>query len=151
MKSLETLSDLLCPSNYRVGGKNGVEEATFGDMELRKKGWIGNPQVAEKAAQIPGVIEAFLPVIQKNIATATDPARRLSWQYLTYHAEICTRFSRLLRAGAEGSLEEAQKRYFELESWLSRHEMEFHRGFDVFLFLRSLRFKVDLPNINYYT
>ena len=147
---LEELSRLLSPSNYRIGGKNGVEEATFGDMEIRKKGWIGNPEVAERASRIPGVIGDFLPVIQKNIATATDPARRLSWQYLTYHAEICTRFSRLLRAGAEGSLEEAQKRYFELENWLSQHEMEFHRGFDVFLFLRSLRFKVDLPNIPYY-
>ena len=147
---LEELSRLLSPSSYRIGGKNGVEEATFGDMEIRKKGWIGNPEVAERASRIPGVIGDFLPVIQKNIATATDPARRLSWQYLTYHAEICTRFSRLLRAGAEGSLEEAQKRYFELENWLSQHEMEFHRGFDVFLFLRSLRFKVDLPNIPYY-
>ena len=147
---LEELSRLLSPSNYRIGGKNGVEEATFGDMEIRKKGWIGNPEVAERASRIPGVIGDFLSVIQKNIATATDPARRLSWQYLTYHAEICTRFSRLLRAGAEGSLEEAQKRYFELENWLSQHEMEFHRGFDVFLFLRSLRFKVDLPNIPYY-
>ena len=119
-------------------------------MAIRKKGWIGNPEVAEKAAQIPGVIETFLSVIQKNIATAADPARLLSWQYLQYHAEICTRFSRILRAGAEDKLEEARKLYSELESWLSQHEMEFHRGFDVFLFLRSLRFKVDLPNIPYY-
>ena len=147
---LEELSRLLCPSNYRIGGKNGVEEATFGDMEIRKKGWIGNPEVAEKAAKIPGVIEAFLPVIQKNISTATDPARLLSWQYLKYHAEICTRFSRILRAGAEDKMEEARKLYFELEGWLSQHEMEFHRGFDVFLFLRSIRFKLDLGNFNYY-
>ena len=147
---LEELSRLLCPSNYRIGGKNGVEEATFGDMEIRKKGWLGNPEVAEKAAQIPGVVEAFLPVIQKNIATAADPARLLSWQYLQYHAQICTRFSRILRAGAEDKLEEARERYSELETWLSQHEMEFHRGFDVFLFLRSIRFKLDLGNFNYY-
>lgn len=147
---LEELSKLLCPSNYRIGGKNGVEEATFGDMEIRQKGWIGNPEVAEKAARIPGVVEAFLPVIQKNLSDAADAAQRLSWQYLQYHAEICTRFAELLRAGAENRLEDAQSRYFELENWLSQHEMEFHRGFDVFLFLRSLRFKVDLPNIPYY-
>lgn len=76
------------------------------------------------------------------------PARLLSWQYLQYHAEICTRFSRILQAGAEDRMEAAQARYFELEAWLSQHEMEFHRGFD--MFLRSLRFKVDLPNIPYY-
>lgn len=147
---LQTLSELLCPSNYRVGGKNGVEEATFGDMELRKKGWIGNPLVAEKAARIPGVVEAFLPEIRRNISAATDPARLLSWQYLLYHGQIVTRFARILRAGGEGNMERARACYLELEAWLSEHEMEFHRGFDVFLFLRSLRFKVDLPNIPYY-
>ena len=47
-------------------------------------------------------------------------------------------------------MEEARKLYFELEGWLSQHEMEFHRGFDVFLFLRSIRFKLDLGNFNYY-
>lgn len=149
-KYLETLSRLLCPSSYRIGGSNGVEEATFGDMELRKKGWIGNPEVAEKAAMIPGVIEDFLPVIRKNLSDATDPARLLSWQYLQYHAEICTRFSRILRAGAEGRLEEARSHYHELAEWLSLHEMEIHRGFDVFLFLRSIRFKLDLGNFKYY-
>lgn len=148
---LETLSDLLCPSNYRVGGKNGVEEATFGDMELRKKGWIGNPTVAEKAARIPGVIADFLPVIRKNLSDSQDEARLLSWQYLQYHAEICTRFAKILQSGGEDRMEDARAAYFELEDWLSQHEMEFHRGFDVFLFLRSLRFKVDLPSINYYT
>jgi len=147
---LEALSRLLCPSNYRIGGRNGVEEATFGDMEIQKKGWIGNPEVAAKAAKIPGVIEAFLPVIRKNISDATDPARLLSWQYLQYHAEICTRFSRILRAGAEGRLEDARSHYSDLAQWLSLHEMEFHRGFDVFLFLRSIRFKLDLGNFDYY-
>lgn len=147
---LEELSRLLCPSNYRIGGKTGVEEATFGDMELKKRGWIGNPQVAEKAARIPAVIEAFLPVIRKNLSDATDPARLLSWQYLAYHAEICTRFSRILLAGGENRMEDARSHYFELEDYLSRHELEFHRGFDVFLFLRSMRFKLDLPNIDYY-
>lgn len=147
---LEELSRLLCPSNYRIGGKTGVEEATFGDMELKKRGWIGNPQVAEKAARIPGVIEAFLPVIRKNLSDATDPAQLLSWQYLAYHAEICTRFSRILLAGGENRMEDARSHYFALEDYLSRHELEFHRGFDVFLFLRSMRFKLDLPNIDYY-
>jgi len=147
---LETLSDLLCPSNYRVGGKNGVEEATFGDMELRKKGWIGNPTVAEKAARIPGVIADFLPVIRKNLSDSQDEARLLSWQYLQYHAEICTRFAKILQLGGEDRMEDARAAYFELEDWLSRHEMEFHRGFDVFLFLRSIRFKLDLGNFDYY-
>ena len=90
-------------------------------------------------------------MIQKNISDARNEARLLSWQYLQYHAEICTRFAKILQSGGEDRMEDARAAYFELEDWLSRHEMEFHRGFDVFLFLRSLRFKVDLPSINYYT
>lgn len=147
---LETLSSLLCPSNFRVGGANGVEEEGLGNIETQKMCWINNETVAGKAAQIPSVIEDFLPVIERNIACSADPAQRLSWRYLKYHSSICTLFSEILLAGAENRMEDAKEKYDEMEEYLSEHELEFHNAFDVFLFLRTLRLKLGLPQFNYY-
>jgi len=147
---LETLSELLCPSNFRVGGNSGVEEAGLGNIETRRKSWINNPYVVKKAAQIPAHLVGFMPVIEKNIALATDPARMLSWRYLKYHSEICRYYGEVLLAGAKGNMDEARRRYFELEAYLSEHELEFHRGFDVFLYVRAMRLKLGLPFVPYY-
>lgn len=146
---LEKLSDLLCPSNVRVGGKNGVEEAGLGN-ETARKCWIGNEKVAEKAAQIPALLEEFEHTIDLNIAYAADEARLLSWRYLKYHSKITGLFAEMLRAGAKGDMEEAKNKYLVLEEYLSEHEMEFHNAFDVFLFTRAMRSKVDLPAVKYY-
>ena len=141
---LEKLSVLLSPSNFRVGGKRGVEEEALGDMETLKKSWKNNPEVAKRAAQIPNLLEEFQPVIAKNIALATDPARMLSWRYLGYHGESCRRFSELLLAGAKGQDEDAKEKCYELEKYLSEHELEFHHGFDVLLFMRAVKLKLGL-------
>ena len=106
--------------------------------------------MAEKASQIPSHLASFLPVIEKNIALATDPARRLSWMYLQYHSKICSYFAEILSAGAEGRKEETIEKYYELEEYLSKHEMEFHNAFDVFLFLRALRQKLGMILVKYY-
>jgi len=141
---LEILSVLLSPSNFRVGGRRGVEEEALGDMETLKKSWKNNPEVAKRAARIPKHLEEFQPVIVKNIALATDPARMLSWRYLAYHSEICRRFSELLLAGAEGRDEDAKEKCYELEKYLSEHELEFHHGFDVLLFMRAVKLKLGI-------
>ena len=104
----------------------------------------------KKAAQIPAHLVGFMPVIEKNIALATDPARMLSWRYLKYHSEICRYYGEVLLAGAKGNMDEARRRYFELEAYLSEHELEFHRGFDVFLYVRAMRLKLGLPFVPYY-
>lgn len=147
---LEKLSELLCPSNFRVGGRSGVEEAGLGDIETQAMCWVNNKEVAEKAARIPAHLAEFLPVIDKNIALATDPARLLSWRYLKYHSKICSYFAELLLAGAEGRKEETEEKYYELEDYLSEHELEFHHGFDVQLYLRALRLKLGMKLVTYY-
>lgn len=147
---LETLSDLLCPSNWRVGGKNGVEEAALGNVDVDKQNWINNPYVAEKAAKIPGLVEEFIPVIERNMALAQEEAQRLSWYYLRYHAEIVKRFAKLLLTGAQGDIETAKtKCYQEVMDYVSEHEMEFHPAFDGFLFGHSMRLKMGLPKVPY--
>ena len=133
-----------------MGGSLDIEEEGLGSMETQRKGWIKNKEVAEKASQIPSHLASFLPVIEKNIALATDPARRLSWMYLQYHSKICSYFAEILSAGAEGRKEETIEKYYELEEYLSKHEMEFHHVFDVFLFLRALRQKLGMKLVKYY-
>jgi len=147
---LEKLTDLLSPSNFRVKANLGIEEYGVGNVESDKRCWIDNPVVAEKARQIPAHLASFMPTIKDNIAYATDNARLLSWKYLEYHSEICARFAEILLAGAENDMDKAREKYYVLEEYLSEHELEFHYGFDVFLYLRSLRLKLDIPPVPYY-
>jgi len=141
---LEKMTQYLCPSNFRVGGGNGVEEAGLGDIEVQKKCWLNNPYVAEQSAKIPALIDEFLPTIEKNISNSVELARVMSWNYLKYHAEICRLFSKVLNTGATEGKEAAQAACHPLIDYLSEHEMEFHNAFDLFLFVRTLVLKLDL-------
>jgi hypothetical protein len=147
---LETLSTLLCPSNFRIGGKNGVEEEGLGNIEVKNKPWINNPDVAECAAKIPGVIEDFMPVIDKNISCAKDGARYLSWVYLKQHGEICRRHSEILLAGAKGDTELAKEKFGQIRDYLSEQEPNFHNAFDLFLYLRCLSGKLYITMPTYW-
>lgn len=144
---LEQLSRLLCPSNVRIGGGNGVEEEGLGAMENRAKSWRSNPKTAAAFGQIPALLDAFRPIIAKNLALTTDPAQRLSWRYLQYHSVICGHLAEVLLAGATGDMEAAVAQYHRLEEYLWEHELEFHHGFDVMLFTRAWSMKLDLPPV----
>jgi len=146
---LEKLSDLFCPSNIRVGGKNGVEEDGLATEAEKPKCWLNNPEVAAKLEQIPAVLEEFLPVIEKNM-TLQDPCHRKSWVYLRYHWTLCQYLWQIYDFGATDRLEEAQKLFDKLECWLSRVEPEMHEVFDLFLFCRNLRLKLSLPTHAYF-
>ena len=147
---LELLSDLLCPANFRKGGKGAIDEEGVGNVDTSEREWRNNPYVAEKVAKIPEIVREFAPVIERNISVADNDAQRMSWYYLKYHGEICTLFSHILFEGASNNMDGARERYYELEEYLSAHEMEFHKAFDVFLFLRTIRAKIDIPAIPYY-
>ena len=147
---LEELSGLLSPSNYRVGGKNGVEEQGIGKIYVQKKSWINNPEVAERAKRIPALIAEFLPVINCGITECESNAQRLSWFYLKHHSEICLRFAEILLAGAENDMPRAREKYEVLAEYVAEHELEFHNAFDLFLFLRAVRMKIGMSNFNYY-
>ncbi|MBQ4528742.1 MAG: DUF4838 domain-containing protein [Clostridia bacterium] len=147
---LETLSDLFCPSNVRIGAFSGVEEEGLGDIESQMKCWKNNPYVAQKLSKIPSVLDEFLPVIEKNIALCNDSAQRLSWIYLKQHSLICQRLSKLLYEGACGNTGRAVELFDDLRDYLSEQESEFHNVFDLFLFLRSLSFKLGINMPGYF-
>lgn len=147
---LEGLTELLCTSNFRIDADLDVDELGIGQAVSASKSWKNNPEVAKKAKSIPEYIDAFMPTVEDNIASASNNAQLDSWIYLGYHAEICKLFSYILLNGALGDIPLAQKAYFELEKYIADHELEFHRAFDGFLFLRSLRRKIGLPAVPYY-
>jgi len=147
---LEELSELFCPSNVRIGSASGVEELGLGDIEVQKKCWKNNSFVAEKLSKIPELVDSFIPVIKKNISSATDNSRLYSWHYLKYHAEICKKLSLILFNGASGNMEEAHNLFYELRDYLSEIEIEIHNVFDLFLFLRSLAFKLNITMPGYF-
>ena len=149
---LEGLTELLSPANFRVDKNSslGLEEEGVGKAETAVKSWKNNPEVAERAKKIPEYLAAFMPTIEDNIAYADDNARLISWKYLKYHSEICALFSDVMLAGAEDDMERAKEKYYVLEKYLSDHELEIHWAFDVFLFLRYLRMKLNMPAIPYY-
>ena len=147
---LDKLSVLLSPSNFRVGGKGGIEEEGVGFVEARLRPWVNNPEVAARAEEIPALVDEFIPVIREGIIDSTDPAQRLSWKYLIYHAEIVKYHGRILLAGAAGDLEGARAILDEARDYISEHELEFHNVFDLFLYLRAVAQKIGYKLPGYY-
>jgi hypothetical protein len=147
---LEKLTPLFSPSNFRVGGKGGAEEAGIGNMSPNKRSWRNNPLVAERAAKIPDILDSFLPVIEKNIKSEPNAARRQSWIYLRYHTEICRYHAEILRLGALGNIDEAREKFNTLRDYLSQNELEIHRVFDLFLYLRAWSQNLEIAMPGYY-
>jgi hypothetical protein len=147
---LEKLSVLLSPSNFRVGGKGGIEEEAVGFTDTSSKPWKNNPFVRERAEKIPALLDEFLPVIEENIKAAKEPSRRESFRYLKIHSDICRYHGRILEAGAGGNEDLAREVFTELRDFLSEHEMEYHRVFDLFLYLRGVAQKIGVGLPGYY-
>jgi len=147
---LEELSELFCPANLRRGGKLGIEDEGIQSADnIVIKSWINNPDVAEKIAKVPSMLAEFLPVIEKNMELE-DPVHRHSWKNLRYHSEICSYLARIIALGSAGDIEGARKVLDSLEVYLSAVELEIHPDFDLFLFVKYVRAKLDLKMVAYY-
>ena len=147
---LNKLSVLLSPSNFRVGGKRNIEEEGISFIDTSERPWINNPYVADRAEKIPDCIDAFLPVIERNIIGAEEPVRRDSWVYLKIHAEICRYHGRILLAGAKGDMNLAREIFSELRDYLSEWELSYHKVFDLWLYTRAWAMKISAPLPGYY-
>ena len=147
---LEEMSTLLSPANFRVGGKGGIEEEGVGFTDTTARPWKNNPFVLERAKKLPALLDGFMPVIDNNVKTAEEPARRESWRYLKIHSEICRYHGRILEAGASGDLDKAKEIFAELRDFLSDRELEYHRVFDLFLYLRAISQKIGVGMPGYY-
>ncbi len=147
---LKSLTALFSPANLRRGGKLGIEDEGIqsGDGDIVKS-WINNPDVAKKIAEVPALLADFLPVIDKNLELE-NAAQRLSWRYLRYHSEICSFLARIIALGSVGDIEGARRVLDKLEIHLSTVELDIHEVFDLFLFVKYVRAKLDLKMVAYY-
>ena len=147
---LDTLSPLLSPANFRVGGKGDIEEAGVGFGDSTKAPWVKNPYVAERASKIPALIDEFAPIVKQNIIDSHDPAQRLSWMYLEEFLPIARYHGAILKAGGEGNMNLAREIFSELRDHISENEFKFHNVFDLFLYLRAVSQKIGVGMPGYY-
>ena len=147
---LEELTPLLSPSSFRVGGAVTLDDAGFGDLPSNERPCLGNPEVAALADKIPEHVGAFLPTIKHRIAEEQDATRRLSWIYLSYHAEIVLGHGRVLAALGKNDIDAARAAHTENVDWISEHELEFHNVFDLWLYTSAVYNKLKMPRPSYY-
>ena len=100
-------------------------------------------QAAERFARIPEVVRAFQPLIERNLAAASDACRAASWRYLQLHADLCIRFAGVLEARARGEKERSLARWQELVGKVQRQEMALQPVFDVFEFIETIGRKIS--------
>ena len=100
-----------------------------------------DPAAAARFESITGVVEAFRPVIARNLANP-DPARQASWQYLQAHADFVVLFASALAARAHGDNDAAGKAWDEVAGFVQQHEMALQPVLDVYEFIATLKGRV---------
>ena len=93
--------------------------------------------------EIPGVVEKFRPVIEKNIHL-DNTCWSASWKYLAHHADFAESFARVLIARAQGDLEQAQELWASLTRMLWEREDSLHPVFDTWNFVRTIERRLEL-------
>ncbi|MBP3605692.1 MAG: DUF4838 domain-containing protein [Clostridia bacterium] len=148
---LEKISEIFDPrimnASYRSAG---VEEDGIGNQsQLTFASWKNNEAFAKRLDEIPAILDAFLPYVEKNESVGPAVHRR-SWFYLRHHVFMVRALAKIYAVGARGEIERARELYLDLHEALSEREMEIHEVFDLFLFNRVHRQKLDIPQLNYY-
>ena len=146
---LEKLSDLFSPHLIRRGGWVPVEDVGTANVDKEIETWQGNPEYVAKLKQIPEVVDAFLPTIEKN-SKLQDECHALSWKYLLYHARIVKGISDVFASAGANDIDSAVQKFNALVDEMSEFELDIHRVFDHFLFGRHFRAKLKLPSIPYF-
>ena len=92
---------------------------------------------AEDLAKIPGVADAFLPVIERNLSIA-NPCWAKSWLYLKHSANLCSLLAMAAEAEARNHKELAKAQWEEACRYAREHESELHPVLDVMFFINTL-------------
>ena len=83
-------------------------------------------EIYEYGEKIEKHIKEFHPVIEKN-ARGDCMTRAQSWQYLEYHAELCSQLAKILIEKQKGDKEKGRERWEELKTFLQKEEMRCSR------------------------
>lgn len=87
--------------------------------------------VLENYQKLSDAIAKFQAVIERNLAAGHVPAVEKSWQYLTYHTEMLTRYIAALTARAEGNEEARAAASDALIAFIRENEVNIHKVYDV--------------------
>lgn len=103
------------------------------DVNSRKAGIFGNTAAGDVVATVPGIVDAFAPTVNRNLALE-NPCQKESWRILTYHGEYCKRLSEIYFALSRNDQQTANANFEEMIDYLSEVEMDIHPYFDLVLF-----------------
>ncbi len=107
----------------------------FDPVYLRGEKPVINAQAAIALARVAGVVDAFMPTIERNLHLNTSCWAR-SWHYLHRHAEIVTALAGALHERALGHSALAYNRWEALKNRVWQLEDDLHPVLDVYLFTR---------------
>ena len=117
---LEELSRLLVPPYFR----NETDRV--------------DPEIAESFAKVPAYIDAFSPVIARNLAAGLPAAQRRSWEYLDYHARMCALLAPAAQKRAEGDEDQAKALFGTFRAYVEETEPDIADALDVFELTHTL-------------
>lgn len=106
----------------------------FDPVYMRGEQTVVDPEAAERLSRIPAAVREFLPTIERNTSNE-NPCRAKSWEYLRYHAEICTMLSKALEARARDDREAAAAEWERTKRYVQENEPFLHPVLDVWIFV----------------
>ena len=109
----------------------------FDPPYLRGERPDGDAEAAQRLDQVPALVDAFQPTIDRN-QQHPDPAVRASWRYLAYHADYCRLLARCLASRARGHREAAEAQWHEFAAYVQQIEPAVQPVLDVFECLQTL-------------
>ncbi|HPT63207.1 MAG TPA: DUF4838 domain-containing protein [Candidatus Atribacteria bacterium] len=98
-------------------------------------------EIYEYGEKIEKLIKEFHPVIEKN-ARGDCITRAQSWQYLEYHAELCSQLAKILIEKQKGDKEKGRERWEELKTFLQKEEDQMQPVFDLFEYIETMERKI---------
>ena len=106
-----------------------------------------NPEIIRKLAKIPGIIEEFRSVIEKNMYCDNE-THRLSWYYLFIHMEIALFLSYAFRARTEGCQKVAEQYWVKAVEYIVMNEDRIQRVFDLPWFYNEIEKLIEYPELD---
>jgi len=135
---LDGVTNLFSPRALAQNTDVTAQDTGAEDVGSKKAGIIGNEAIGARIAQIPALVDAFAPTVEKNL-NVEDKCHRESWKILTYHGEYCKRLSEIYVALSRNDRDGAKKLLDEMIDYLSLVEPEIHPYFDLVLFVQRTR------------
>ena len=98
-------------------------------------------EIYECGEKIEKLIKEFRPIIEKN-AQRDCISEAQSWQYLEYHAEICSQLAKILVEKQKGDKEKSREWWEKLKTFLQKNEDQMQPVFDLFEYIETMEGRI---------